>query len=62
MDYFPLYYLLMAYLGALVIVATIMRNQAATERRCHDWNIIAITTWHLGAILFIIYLADLILI
>jgi hypothetical protein len=58
MNYFPIYYILMCYLGALVIVATVMRNRAKTQRRCEIWNDIALVTWHVGAVLFIVYLAD----
>jgi uncharacterized BrkB/YihY/UPF0761 family membrane protein len=60
MNYFAIYYVLMCYLGALVIIATIMRNRAKTTRRCELWNDVAVITWHIGAILFIIYLTDLI--
>lgn len=60
-QYFGIYYILMCYLGLLVILATIMRNRSTNERRIHTWNTIAITTWHTGAILFVVYLADLII-
>lgn len=60
MSYFPIYYVLMCYLGALVILATVMRNRAKTPRRCEIWNDVALITWHVGAILFVVYLADLI--
>lgn len=55
---FIAYYILMCLLGVVVVTATIMRNKASTQRRCILWNRAALVTWHLGAILFIAYLTD----
>ena len=55
---FIAYYILMCLLGVVVITATIMRNKASTVRRCKIWNRVAFFTWHVGAILFVIYLYD----
>lgn len=55
---FLAYYLLMCVLGVVVIVATLMRNKASTQRRCKMWNRVAFVTWHIGAILFVAYLYD----
>lgn len=55
---FIAYYLLMCALGVVVITATIMRNRASSVRRCKIWNRAAIVTWHVGAILFVVYLYD----
>lgn len=57
-TYFWIYYLLMCAIGVVVITATIMRNHSSTQRRCRTWNKIAMISWHLGAILFIIFAAD----
>lgn len=57
-TYFWIYYALMCVIGAVVITSTVMRNKASTQRRCKLWNRVAIISWHVGAILFIIFAAD----
>lgn len=57
-TYFWIYYALMCCIGAVGITATVMRNKASSTRRCKIWNRVAMISWHVGAILFIVFAAD----
>lgn len=64
MGYFWIYYLLMCCLGAVVLGLALARNRAnvaGDERRCRKLYKASLVTWHIGAILFVIYLGDLLI-